>query len=62
MTARCYSAFECSFFTATGRACDICQKSHDEYLESERNKAITLAKRLLEHHGYTVVKKQGATT
>lgn len=57
MTAKCLSAFECEFIRAAGHPCDICQKGHEQYLERELKRAITDAKRLLEHHGYTILEK-----
>lgn len=61
MTAKCLSAFECSYFRVTGKACSVCQRAESVYVEQERARALDAAKLLLKHEGYIVTKKESDT-
>lgn len=53
MTAQCLS-----IFGPCKEICDVCIKSHEDYLKSVTEKAIEKAKHVLQYHGYKVEKRK----
>lgn len=52
--ANCLSANECDFYRTMKIACDVCQLAEKNYVEREREKAISNAIRVLKAEGYTI--------